>query len=269
MKRKGFTLIELLVVIAIIAVLMGILMPALRRVREQARQRSCAARVRQQVLSTIMYADDNGTKLPRPTTPGGWLQDVAINVVNDMLETGMTREMFYCPTNHNQQLENDAFWMFNTANWNGSKFYDYNSGNFIVSGYLFILQMAPGRAPRPKIAKYPTDPIQPEWLESTQDDQPSLRELVTDSIFGTPAAGSKYGFNFGQVTGGIFSGMSASGKGQGLYDQSSHLKNDFEPIGGNDGYLDGHVEWKPFKPQINAGSGRAIPRATIGQNFFW
>ena len=40
-KRRGFTLIELLVVIAIIAVLMAILMPALRRVKEQGKMISC------------------------------------------------------------------------------------------------------------------------------------------------------------------------------------------------------------------------------------
>ena len=267
MKRKAFTLIELLVVIAIIAVLMGILMPALRRVREQARQRSCASRVRQMVLSTIMYADDNGTKLPRPRVYGGWLQDVAVNVVNDMLSTGMTREMFYCPTNHNQQIENDAFWMFRNTTWNGSKF--TTDDLFIVSGYLFIIQTAPGVQQRPKIERYDTDSVKPEWLETTQDSQPSLRQLVTDSIFGANAAGTKYGYNFGRITGGIFMGDSRSGKGTGLYDQSSHLKNDFEPIGGNDGFLDGHVEWFPFKPKINPGSGEAIPRVTIGQNFFW
>ncbi len=57
--EAGFTLIELLVVIAIIALLMGILMPALQRVREQARQQSCGARIRQHLLALNMYADDN------------------------------------------------------------------------------------------------------------------------------------------------------------------------------------------------------------------
>ena len=62
--KKGFTLIELLVVIAIIALLMSILMPALSRVREQARRSSCATRVRQHSLSLNMYADENDSKMP-------------------------------------------------------------------------------------------------------------------------------------------------------------------------------------------------------------
>ena len=58
-KRKGFTLIELLVVIAIIALLMSILMPALARVKEQARKVGCQMNLRQWSLIWKMYCDDN------------------------------------------------------------------------------------------------------------------------------------------------------------------------------------------------------------------
>jgi len=58
-KRKGFTLIELLVVIAIIALLMSILMPALSRVRQQARKVSCQVQLKQWGLYWKMYCDEN------------------------------------------------------------------------------------------------------------------------------------------------------------------------------------------------------------------
>ncbi len=54
--KKGFTLIELLVVIAIIAVLMAILLPSLKRAREQTRRTVCGNQVRQQSMSLLMYA---------------------------------------------------------------------------------------------------------------------------------------------------------------------------------------------------------------------
>jgi prepilin-type N-terminal cleavage/methylation domain-containing protein/prepilin-type processing-associated H-X9-DG protein len=62
-SRRGFTLIELLVVIAIIAVLMGILMPALNRAREQGRRAVCMGTLKQLTLCWIMYADANDDKL--------------------------------------------------------------------------------------------------------------------------------------------------------------------------------------------------------------
>ena len=64
-KRRGFTLIELLVVIAIIALLMAILMPALQRVKKQARTVYCLNSLKQLGMAMTMYADDNGGFIPR------------------------------------------------------------------------------------------------------------------------------------------------------------------------------------------------------------
>ncbi len=57
--HRGFTLIELLVVIAIIALLIAILMPALNRVKKQAKAITCQGSLRQWVLIWKMYTDDN------------------------------------------------------------------------------------------------------------------------------------------------------------------------------------------------------------------
>jgi prepilin-type N-terminal cleavage/methylation domain-containing protein len=65
MKRKGFTLVELLVVIAIIALLMGILMPALAQVRRLAQRIMCGTNLSAIGKACIVYANDNDEDLPR------------------------------------------------------------------------------------------------------------------------------------------------------------------------------------------------------------
>lgn len=64
--RRAFTLIELLVVIAIIAVLMAILMPALQRVRKQAKNAVCQAHLKGLGVGLIMYQDDNDGRFYMP-----------------------------------------------------------------------------------------------------------------------------------------------------------------------------------------------------------
>jgi len=61
-NRKGFTLIELLVVIAIIALLMAILMPALNRVKLQAKTIACRANLKQWTVFFSMYTQDHDGK---------------------------------------------------------------------------------------------------------------------------------------------------------------------------------------------------------------
>jgi prepilin-type N-terminal cleavage/methylation domain-containing protein/prepilin-type processing-associated H-X9-DG protein len=62
-RRSGFTLVELLVVIAIIALLMGVLMPALSKAREQGKRAVCLNYQRQLTTAWMMYADSSDDKI--------------------------------------------------------------------------------------------------------------------------------------------------------------------------------------------------------------
>lgn len=77
-RRIGFTLMELLVVIAVIALLMAVLLPALQRVKRQARSVVCQSNLKQWGTIFAMYTGDNEGRLPKQkyytlATPEHWI----------------------------------------------------------------------------------------------------------------------------------------------------------------------------------------------------
>jgi prepilin-type N-terminal cleavage/methylation domain-containing protein len=112
MKKRAFTLIELLVVIAIIALLMGILMPALQKVRDQGKRTHCVANVRTLSLGWTVYIQEYDYKLPGAminNEPDAWVQSPPNNnaTLEQKLQTirdgvlfpyvGNTVEVYRCP----------------------------------------------------------------------------------------------------------------------------------------------------------------------------
>ena len=102
-RSKGFTLIELLVVIAIIAVLMGVLMPALQRVRKQAKGTVCKNNLRQIGVAANLYAQAYDMFVPRSSEWGGSVQpwfELFMPVLSQTSEDGdyRTIDIFRCPS---------------------------------------------------------------------------------------------------------------------------------------------------------------------------
>ena len=107
--RAGFTLIELLVVIAIIAILAAILFPVFAKVREKARQTSCASNEKQIGLAFQQYVQDSDEQFPVISAVGNGL---ASNWAQELYPYIKSTGVFKCPSNPNA----NAFTMGNASN---------------------------------------------------------------------------------------------------------------------------------------------------------
>ncbi len=158
-RPAGFTLVELLVVIGIIAVLIGILLPALGRAREAASKTACLSNMRQLTTGWIMYANDHKGHLvfaetwkkDEPVSSGlphdqdGWMLsgNDEPSITNGLLYKYVkSMEVYRCPSD--PVRTNLRSYVINTA-LNGAFEENPNTGAPMIPTVRKIAKVKPGR----------------------------------------------------------------------------------------------------------------------------
>jgi prepilin-type N-terminal cleavage/methylation domain-containing protein len=222
----GFTLIELLVVIAIIAILAGLLLPALSNAKERSKRVSCLNNQRQFLIAVHLYAGDNDEKLPAGGTDNKNQQDTHTPVFSTEMKTNILR---YASELKSLDCPNLAPWMEKREGWRIQEDYGIAVGYHYLAGH-------PGT---------PWDPVPGttnQWISPQKsDDNPTLPILADLNI---------YAYSFQRILaphtsrGPIVKDEAYFNANDNAYQQKPP---DIGAQGGNVGLLDGSSSWRDIK----------------------
>ncbi len=229
--RQAFTLIELLVVIAINAILAAMLLPALSRAKEKAKQTQCKSNMHQLGLATVMYASDYFDKLPDLQNHGVWFWDMWRVAATNLLEQVKRTDIFYCPNEFYLYKDNgppDAW----------SAFPDY-----VVTGYIWLFPNAPSIN---QSATLGGSNMPPRITEARPGFTVASTEMIVDATISVLS-----------ITGGRrYTGISAAGS---TTVRTAHLEKNY-PSGGNVCFRDNHIEWRKYNFMTNRVSPSGLPQ---------